>query len=163
MAYQVISLFSGGGGIDCGLAAAGFETALSVDIDEACAASLRANRCGEVLSADIAQISSARVLAAAGADRGGIDLLAAGPPCQPFSKSANWRYGSPRGLDDPRSKTIMHMMRIIEGVLPRVVFIENVPGFAGEGARAGVKAIEARLPQNQQEARSRLQPLRRTD
>jgi DNA (cytosine-5)-methyltransferase 1 len=145
VAYQVISLFSGGGGIDCGLAAAGFETALSVDMDETCAASLRANRCGEVLSTDIARISSARLLAAAGARRGEIDLLAAGPPCQPFSKSANWRYGSPLGLDDPRSQTIMHMMRIIEDVLPRVIFIENVPGFAGKGAHAGVKAIEARL------------------
>ena len=37
------------------------------------------------------------------------------------------------------------MMRIIEDVLPRVVFIENVPGFAGKGALAGMKAIEARL------------------
>ena len=101
MAHRVISLFSGGGGIDCGLAAAGFETVLSVDMDEACAASLRANRCGEVLSADIAQISSSRLLDPAGAHRGEIDLLAAGPPCQPFWKSANWHYGSPLRLRRP--------------------------------------------------------------
>lgn len=143
--HQVISLFSGGGGIDCGLAAAGFETSVSVDMDEACAASLRANRCGEVLSGDIAHISSAQLLAAAGARRGDVALVAAGPPCQPFSKSANWRYGSPLGLDDPRSQTLDHMMRIVEGVLPRAVFIENVPGFSGQGARAGVRAVEARL------------------
>ena len=145
MAHQVISLFSGGGGIDCGLAAAGFETAVSVDVDQACVASLHANRCGEVLSGDIANISSAQLLAEAGVHRGDIALLAAGPPCQPFSKSANWRFGSPLGLDDPRSQTLHHMMRIVEDVLPRAVFIENVPGFAGQGARAGVKAIEAKL------------------
>ena len=143
--HQVISLFSGGGGIDCGLAAAGFETAVSVDMDQACAASLRANRCGEVLSDDIASISSGQLLSAAGVRRGDIALLAAGPPCQPFSKSANWRYGSPLGLDDPRSETLAHMMRVVEGVLPRAVLIENVPGFAGQGVRAGVSAIEARL------------------
>jgi DNA (cytosine-5)-methyltransferase 1 len=143
--HQIISLFSGGGGIDCGLAAAGFETAVSLDMDEACTASLRANRCGEVLSDDIAHISSAQLLAAAGARPGDVALLAAGPPCQPFSKSANWHYGSPLGLDDPRSETLQHMMRIIEEVLPRAVVIENVPGFAGQGARAGVRAVEARL------------------
>lgn len=145
MAHQVISLFSGGGGIDCGLSAAGFETAVSADLDEICAASLRANRCGEVLCGDIAGVASARLLAAAGARRGDIALLAAGPPCQPFSKSANWCYGAPLGLDDPRADTLRHMMRIVEEVLPRVVFIENVPGFAGQGPRAGVKAIEASL------------------
>src|SRR4051812_8098670 len=102
LTQQVISLFSGGGGIDCGLAAAGFETSVSVDMDVASAASLRANQCGEVLSDDIANISSAQLLTAAGARRGDIALLAAGPPCQPFSKSANWRHGSPLGLEDPR-------------------------------------------------------------
>jgi site-specific DNA-cytosine methylase len=35
------------------------------------------------------------------------------------------------------------MMRVIEGVLPRVVLIENVPGFAGKGVCAGLKSIEA--------------------
>lgn len=142
---KLISLFSGGGGIDCGLGAAGFETCVSVDMDEACAASLRANRCGEVICGDIAGVSAADLLARTGVRRGGIDLLAAGPPCQPFSKSANWRYGSPLGLNDPRASTLAHMMRIIEGTLPRTVLIENVPGFAGEGVRAGVEAIEAKL------------------
>jgi DNA (cytosine-5)-methyltransferase 1 len=141
--HQVISLFAGGGGIDCGLAAAGFETCVSVDMDEACTASLRANRCGIVLTSDIATVSSAELMSAAGVGRGEIGLVVAGPPCQPFSKSANWRYGSPLGLDDPRSKTLGHMMRIVEDLLPRSVLIENVPGFAGKGPRAGVTAIEA--------------------
>lgn len=145
MADSVISLFAGGGGIDCGLAAAGFETAVSVDMDEACAASLRANRCGEVICGDVGGIPSEQLMAVAGARQGEIALLAAGPPCQPFSKSANWRYGSPLGLDDPRAATLQHMIRMIEAVLPRAVLIENVPGFGGQGALAGVKAIEASL------------------
>ncbi|MFA5952209.1 MAG: DNA cytosine methyltransferase [Hyphomicrobium sp.] len=145
MAHQSISLFSGAGGIDCGLAAAGFETVVSVDMDGVCAASLLANRMGEVFSVDIADTSAAKLLTAAGARVGEIDLLTAGPPCQPFSKSANWRYGTPLGLNDPRSQSLGHMMRVIEGVLPRVALIENVPGFAGKGVRAGLESIEAKL------------------
>lgn len=143
MARRSISLFTGVGGIDCGLAGAGFETAVSVEIDAACAASLAANRLGEVICADIANVAVPQLLAAASARAGEIDLLSAGPPCQPFSKSANWRYGTPLGLADPRSRSIDDMLRVIEGVLPRVVLIENVPGFAGKGLRAGLRSVEA--------------------
>ncbi|WP_210186206.1 DNA cytosine methyltransferase [Hyphomicrobium sp. CS1GBMeth3] len=145
MARSSISLFTGVGGIDCGLAAAGFETAVSVEIDPTCAASLVANRVGHVISSDVTGVTAGELLSIAGAREGEIDLLSAGPPCQPFSKSANWRYGTPLGLEDPRSRSIDHMLRLIEGVLPRVVLIENVPGFAGEGARAGLKSVTTRV------------------
>jgi DNA (cytosine-5)-methyltransferase 1 len=140
--HSSISLFTGAGGIDCGLDAAGFETAVSVEIDAVCAASLTTNRVGKVICSDIADVTVDQLLSTAGAHEGDIDLLSAGPPCQPFSKSANWRYGTPRGLADPRARSIDHMLRVIEGVLPRVVLIENVPGFAGEGLRAGLRLIE---------------------
>ena len=145
MAHQAISLFSGGGGIDCGLTVAGFETAVSVDMDDACAQSLNSNRCGVVLSDDVSNISVAKLLSAAGARSGDMDLLTAGPPCQPFSKSANWRYGSPLGLDDPRAGTLGHMMRLVEGLLPKTILIENVPGFGGKGPRAGVQFLETKF------------------
>jgi DNA (cytosine-5)-methyltransferase 1 len=145
VAHLAISLFSGAGGIDCGLAAAGYQTTVALDADPACVESLTANRVGTVIAGDIADVQSKAVLSAADVRPGEIDLISAGPPCQPFSKSANWRYGAPRGLADPRSQTLDHMMRIVEALLPRAVFIENVPGFAGNGARAGLKAIEAKF------------------
>lgn len=131
MARVSISLFAGAGGIDCGVEAAGFSTAVALDSDFFCAESLRANRFAEIVEADIASVEAREVLARCGVRSGDVDLLTAGPPCQPFSKSANWRYGVPLGLKDPRATTLRHMMRLIEGTLPRVVMIENVPGFAG--------------------------------
>lgn len=145
MAHHAISLFSGAGGLDCGLSAAGFKSVVSLDMDSVCAESLSANRCGEVLSGDVARFSAADLLSAAGKRCGEIDVLTAGPPCQPFSKSANWRHGAPRGLQDPRAETLKHMLRLIEGMLPRVVLFENVPGFGGTGPRAGLDFLSAKI------------------
>lgn len=41
---KVISLFSGAGGLDYGFEAAGFETAVALEMDRDCCATLRANR-----------------------------------------------------------------------------------------------------------------------
>ena len=70
MAHSSISLFSGAGGIDCGLAAAGFETSVSVEIDRVCAASLTANRVGQVICSDVAEATAAQLLTMAGARQG---------------------------------------------------------------------------------------------
>jgi DNA (cytosine-5)-methyltransferase 1 len=145
VAQNLISLFSGGGGLDCGLAAAGFQTLVSVDMDASCVDSLATNRCGEVLAAEISDLTASKILSVAGARPGDTDLLAAGPPCQPFSKSANWRHGVPLGLADPRADSLKHMMRLIEGILPRVILLENVPGFSGDGAHAGLQFIESSI------------------
>ena len=58
----------------------------------------------------------------------GIDLVIAGPPCQPFSKA-----GRHRGLEDPRSKALLNVARLIyylHSTQPGGVtyIIENVPG-----------------------------------
>ncbi|NJL24428.1 MAG: DNA cytosine methyltransferase, partial [Calothrix sp. SM1_5_4] len=41
---KIISLFSGAGGLDYGFEAAGFETAVAVEMDAWCCKSLRGNR-----------------------------------------------------------------------------------------------------------------------
>lgn len=143
--HRAISLFAGGGGIDCGLSAAGFETVVSAEIDAVCARSLAANKVGEVICKDIASVTIGELEAIGGIQLGSLDLLSAGPPCQPFSKSANWRYGAPRGLQDPRAQSIHHMMRLVDGLLPRVVLIENVPGFSRGGAKSALELVEQRL------------------
>lgn len=141
MTRTFVSLFSGAGGIDCGLRAAGFEAVYSTDFERECVESLTANGNHCVAGADIADIEPRSLMRQAGLRIAELDVLAAGPPCQPFSKSANWRHGAPLGLADPRAQTLKHMMRIIEGTLPRVVVIENVPGFAA-GASSAAATIE---------------------
>jgi DNA (cytosine-5)-methyltransferase 1 len=62
-----------------------------------------------------------------------VDLISAGPPCQPFSKSANWSPNGLRRLHDPRAAALHNLMDIIGYVLPRCVLIENVEGFRRGG------------------------------
>jgi DNA (cytosine-5)-methyltransferase 1 len=84
---RCVSLFSGCGGLDLGLERAGFTIVLALDNDTHCAASYRANRPrtpfyhGSVtdLTAGLMESSSG------GETAKGIDLLAGGPPCPPFS------------------------------------------------------------------------------
>jgi DNA (cytosine-5)-methyltransferase 1 len=88
---KVISLFTGAGGLDLGLEAAGFETVVSVENDPWALATLRRNRPEwRPIARDIHHVSSEEILEAGGLGVGEPALLVGGPPCQPFSKSAYW-------------------------------------------------------------------------
>lgn len=75
---------------------------------------------------------------------GRVDLVAAGPPCQPFSKAAQWVPSGRAGLKDPRASCIRALMDIIDELRPRAVLIENVPGFVG-GPTTALDFIEKGL------------------
>jgi hypothetical protein len=93
----VLSLFTGAGGLDLGLEAAGFEARLCVEIDDDARATLGRNRPKWKLATpgDIHEHTPSDLLALAGLKPGEVDLLAGGPPCQPFSKSGYWRLATP--------------------------------------------------------------------
>lgn len=126
----VISLYSGAGGIDYGLEAAGFETRVATDLDGDCCRTLRLNRPWAVLEGSITEIPSSRLLAAAGLSRGEASLLVGGPPCQPFSKSGYWARGDSLRLKDPRAVTLTEYFRVLEDTLPQAFLLENVEGMA---------------------------------
>lgn len=134
MALPMISLYTGAGGLDLGLEAAGFRTAVAVEMDRDSVATLEANprRGRSVLCAPIGEISTRKLLRRAGLRKGEPALLAGGPPCQPFSKSANWRnpHGDARGLLDVRSDTIAQYLRVLAEARPAAYLLENVFGLA---------------------------------
>ncbi len=66
---RAISLFTGVGGLDLGFEAAGFETAVAVEMDAVSCRTLRLNRAWPVIERDIHKISSKELLGAAGARR----------------------------------------------------------------------------------------------
>jgi DNA (cytosine-5)-methyltransferase 1 len=67
---SVISLFTGAGGLDLGLEAAGFETRVAVEFDATCAQTLRHNRPWNVIEEDIHGVTNKQLLKVAGLKEG---------------------------------------------------------------------------------------------
>ena len=85
---NVISLFSGAGGLDYGLEAAGFSFAAGVEMDADCVATLLESRPHwPVVGRSIFDITTQEILDLSFSTKGEVDLVAGGPPCQPFSKA----------------------------------------------------------------------------
>jgi DNA (cytosine-5)-methyltransferase 1 len=129
-----VDLFSGAGGLSLGLQTAGFTVVAAVDSDplavETHAATIRGVGCVADLTDPSDFIDRL--------DQWGIssvDLVAGGPPCQPFSRAGQSklrdlvRSGS-RPRDDPRARLWQSFMAVVEHLTPRAVLIENVPDLA---------------------------------
>lgn len=143
----VLSLFSGAGGLDLGLEAAGFHPVLCVEIDEDSRQTIIKNRPHWRLSepGDIDRLKLVDLLKQAGLKPRQLTLLAGGPPCQPFSKSSYWNLGDAPRLRDPRAKTLHAYLRVVRATLPKVLLLENVRGLAFEGKDEGLKLLERGL------------------
>lgn len=143
----VVSLFTGAGGLDLGLEAAGFRHKLCVEIDEDSRATLRANRARWRQSepGNIHLLTPKQLLEQARTERGLTDLLAGGPPCQPFSKSGYWLRGDSQRLRDPRASTLSAYLNVVEALLPRVILLENVRGLAFSGKDEGLQLLNSGL------------------
>lgn len=136
--YPVISLFSGGGGLDLGLEAAGFETRVCVEIMEAACATLRLNRPNwPVIEGDIRQVSTTEILEAAGLKPGEAALVVGGPPCQGFSNAGK------RDVDDPRNQLFWEFVRVVDETRPWGFIMENVRGILTMKCDDGTLVIHA--------------------
>ena len=143
----VLSGFSGVGGLDLGLEAAGFTHVGCIELNETARRSLKANRDDQwpLLDAgDILDVAETLRPSDVGMRRRELTLLAGAPPCQPFSKAAQWSRTSRIGLADDRSDCLNGFLDLAETFLPRVILLENVTGFA-QGAIAALPEIERSL------------------
>lgn len=137
----LVSMFSGAGGIDEGFRNAGVSSLACMDIEEWACDTLRRNHDEAFIvgppefSGDIKKISPEELSEVTGIKPKEIDILAGGPPCQPFSAAASQRFlkGDERfkrlGFDDKNKGTLL--FDYIGHILyfkPRVFLIENVPG-----------------------------------
>lgn len=130
MPLTALSLFSGGGGLDLGFSASGFKVGCSSDIDPFSCQTLLINS-GKMpfyshahsIAADITKVTAEDLLSESGLEKGNIDLVIGGPPCQAFSV-----FGRRKGLDDPRGNLVWEYERIIREVMPRAFVFENVAG-----------------------------------
>lgn len=128
----VFEICAGGGGQAIGLELAGFDHAAALEIDAHACATLRLNRPGwHVIETDLRAFR--------GKDFAGVDLLAGGVPCPPFSIA-----GKQLGADDERD-LFPEALRLAAEMKPRAVMLENVPGFASEKFKDYRTALKAKF------------------
>lgn len=141
-----LSAFSGIGGLDLGLERAGFGILGAVENDAAARRSLALNwpQSPFLEPHDIEEVAQGLVPGDLGIEKGDLALLAAGPPCQPFSKAAQWARTGALGLNDDRTSCLNGLLTLIERLLPHAVLIENVPGFA-KGGSSALPLLQERL------------------
>ena len=137
-----ISLYTGIGGLDFGFEAAGFRTAVAVELDPVVCRTIRINRPEwRVIERDIHLVSSKEILGTAGLGIGDADVLIGGPPCQPFSKSSYWATWEAKRLDDPRAGTLAAYLRVLHDTLPKSFLLENVHGLAYKRKDEGLRFL----------------------
>jgi len=157
---NVLSLFTGAGGLDLGFETAGFAIRLCVEVDEDARKTLKLNRPSWMLAepADIHVVDPSSLLRQAGLRKGTLTLLAGGPPCQPFSKSGYWSNGDSRRLRDPRSNTLHAFLQVVEATLPHVLLLENVEGLGFDGKDEGLQLIKDQIKVVNRRRRTRYKP-----
>jgi DNA (cytosine-5)-methyltransferase 1 len=129
--YDVISLFSGGMGLDLGLEKTGrFRIRACVEKEHSFCETIRLNRAAgrlpkdlAVFEGDISSLNPHEVLEKCRIEPGELDLLVGGPPCQTFSTAG--RRGT---IQDPRGTLLWQFLRFIEVIKPRMFLMENVRG-----------------------------------
>lgn len=127
-------LFSGAGGMSLGLRAAGYDVVVAVDHDPEAVETHRHHHGGLTVDWDLGDPERVREVADL-IVAAGVELLAGGPPCQPFSKAgrSKIRHRVRNGLRDPydeRRDLWRSFLEIIRTARPPAVLMENVPDMA---------------------------------
>lgn len=137
-APTVVDLFAGAGGLSSSLEAVGWRSIAAVDIDADAVQTLRVNQArghlagSKLIHADIREVSAKDLRPATSNARWRPDLLAGGPPCQPFSSA-----GAMKALGDPRGKLFQDFVRLADELKPRFILFENVAGLVTAKAPSG--------------------------
>jgi DNA (cytosine-5)-methyltransferase 1 len=124
-----ISLFSGAGGLDLGVEAAGYQVLAALEHAPDAALTMEKNfhhLASPVIRKDILDVPTCEILQHAGLKAGqNPDLLVGGPPCTPFSKSGFWLEWKRAGLD-PDASLLQAYTRVLAEAKPRAFILENV-------------------------------------
>ena len=132
-----IDLFCGAGGLSEGFRQAGFRVLAGNDSDKFAGMTYTATHRGSVfLPGPIQTLSATDFLRAAKQRKGELDCLIGGPPCQAFSV-----YNHQRGLHDDRSNLFREYLRIVDGLMPKWVVMENVTGITSAGGGLAMREI----------------------
>lgn len=130
--YEAIDIFSGCGGVSCGLSLAGFKIKSAVEIERRAVDTYLSytplNRVN-VLNEDICNLKGEQILKAAKIKKDDIYLFAGCPPCQNFSRQNPLNKN--KSIDE-RKKLLFEFLRLIEEIMPPFILMENVPGIKAD-------------------------------
>jgi len=125
---NIISLFSGAGGLDLGFSKIGFNIIWANEYDKSIWDTYEANHNTSLDRRDIRQVSSNEIPEC--------DGIIGGPPCQSWSEA-----GTLRGIDDARGKLFFEFIRILRDKKPRFFLAENVSGMLANRHNDAVQSI----------------------
>ncbi len=132
-----IDLFCGAGGLSEGFRQAGYHILAGNDFSEVAGATFAAtHQEARFLAGPIERIPVTELIRISGVKAGHLSVLTGGPPCQGFSVNNHQR-----GMHDQRSSLYLEYLRIVEGMRPDWVVLENVTGMTSAGGGEAVNAI----------------------
>lgn len=125
---NIISLFSGAGGLDLGFKKAGFNIIWANEYDKTIWETYKRNHDTPLDTRDIRDISSDEIPDCEG--------IIGGPPCQSWSEA-----GALRGINDSRGKLFYEFIRILKDKQPKFFVAENVSGMLADLHKEAVQNI----------------------
>lgn len=131
---NVISLFSGCGGLDLGFEKAGFSIPVANEFDKKIWATFKANHPNtHLIEGDVRNVKKEDI---AQFIYGEVDGIIGGPPCQSWSEA-----GALRGIEDERGQLFFDYIRILEDFQPKFFLAENVSGMLANRHSEAVQNI----------------------
>ena len=130
--YNVGGLFGGIGGIELGFKKAGFPISWANEIDRNAAITYRLNHKHKLYERDLKELDTKEVEK--------INILTGGFPCQAFSIA-----GYRKGFNDDRGNIFFEILRFIDGLEPKIVFLENVKNLQSHDKGRTFEIIKSEL------------------
>lgn len=91
---------------------------------------------GHLFFGDARKLKGADILRAIGLERGELDCVCGGPPCQGFT------FAGKRQVHDPRNSLVFEFARLVVEMLPKTLVFENVPGILHMVTPEGIPVID---------------------
>ena len=136
--YTVLSLFSGGMGLDLGMESTGrFKLLATVEKEKVFCDTARLNQKRglvapdvRIVEGDISSLDPKQLMRDLGLKPGDLDVIVGGPPCQAFSTA-----GKRASVQDPRGTLLWQYLRFVEEFKPKMFLMENVRGLLSAALR----------------------------
>ncbi|HIF5826068.1 TPA: DNA cytosine methyltransferase [Vibrio parahaemolyticus] len=118
---KAVDLFCGAGGLTHGLSLSGIDVVAGYDIEPNCRYAYESNNSAKFVQKDVSEVNASEITKLL--DGANVTMLAGCAPCQPFSRYLSGKDTS----TDKKWPLLYEFARLIRGVRPDIVTMENVP------------------------------------